>query len=60
MMYLYQKMRTDSLFILHVQKYLYEPISRGKPSKYVLKNMGIDTYPRVSHACMSNVYFLSF
>ena len=30
----------------------------GKPSKYFLQNIGINTYPRVSHARMSNV--LSF
>ena len=51
-------MRTDSLIILCVRKCLYESISRGKPSKYVLRNVGINTYPHVSHACMSNVHFL--
>ena len=25
-----------------------------------LQNLGINTYPRVSHACMSNVHFLLF
>ena len=93
-MYIYKKVRTDSLIILHVRRCSYGSIStgnqsnfkitfvlqndahgytdnfaralmsvrvdfEGKPSKYFSQNIGINTYPRVSHACMSNVNFLS-
>ena len=58
MLSLYTKMCAVSLISLHVQKYLYESISRGNPSKYCLQDIGINTYPRVCHACISNIHFL--
>ena len=53
-----QRVCTDSLINLRARKCLYESMSRGKQSNFLGGNVGINTYPRVSHACMSNNHFL--